>query len=103
ESVRLDGHVARTAYTGETAVETALEFAPDIICLDIDLPDISGYEVAERLRRELPDLFIVAVSGWLRDDVSADRKSTAIDRYFLKPANLENLRALIAGNSALKA
>lgn len=103
ESVRLDGHVARTAYTGETAVETALEFAPDIICLDIDLPDVSGYEVAERLRRELPNSLIVAVSGWLREDVSADRKSTAIDRYFLKPANLENLRTLIAGNNALKA
>ena len=103
ESVRLDGHVARTAYTGETAVETALEFDPDIICLDIDLPDVSGYEVAERLRRALPNSLIVAVSGWLREDVSTDRKSAAIDQYFLKPANLENLRTLIAGNNALKA
>jgi two-component system CheB/CheR fusion protein len=103
ESVRLDGHVARTAYTGETAVETALEFDPDIICLDIDLPDVNGYEVAERLRRKLPNALIVAVSGWLREDVSRDRKSAAIDQYFLKPANLENLRTLIAGNNALKA
>jgi len=103
ESVRLDGHVARTAYTGKSAVEAALEFDPDIICLDIDLPDVNGYEVAERLRRELPDLFIVAVSGWLQDGVSAARKSTAIDQYLLKPASLENLRALIAGNNALKA
>ena len=103
ESVRLDGHVARTAYTGETAVKAALEFDPDIICLDIDLPDVSGYEVAERLRRELPNSLIVAVSGWLREDVSTDRKSAAIDQYFLKPANLENLRTLIAGNNALKA
>ena len=103
ESVRLDGHVARTAYTGATAVETALEFDPDIICLDIDLPDVSGYEVAERLRRALPNSLIVAVSGWLREDVSTDRKSAAIDQYFLKPANLESLRTLIAGNNALKA
>jgi CheY-like chemotaxis protein len=103
ELVRMDGHPARTAYTGKTAVETALEFHPDIICLDIDLPDISGYEVAERLRRELPGLLIVAVSGWLREDISAGRKSTAIDHYLLKPVNFENLRTLISAANALQA
>ena len=53
--LRLWGHRSAVAYTGESALEVATTFRPDVVLLDIVLPGIDGYEVAWRLR-QLPGL-----------------------------------------------
>jgi len=45
----------RTGLDGTSAIENARVFKPEVVCLDISLPDISGYDVAARLRRDLPE------------------------------------------------
>jgi two-component system CheB/CheR fusion protein len=53
--LRLWGHRSAVAYTGESALEVATTFRPDVVLLDIGLPGINGCEVAWRLR-QLPGL-----------------------------------------------
>ena len=50
--VEVAGHEVRTAYDRPTALEIAFEFRPNVVLLDIGLPDIDGYEVAKRLRQQ---------------------------------------------------
>jgi two-component system CheB/CheR fusion protein len=90
----LEGHSVATAVTGATAIEKAREFQPEVICLDISLPDLDGYEVAARIRGELADVCIIAISGWLQENQSA---AGIIDHYLLKPVEFKELRAVIAG------
>jgi PAS domain S-box-containing protein len=53
--LKMSGHDVRTAFTGPTALDLAVAFLPDVVLLDIGLPELNGYEVARRLR-ELPPL-----------------------------------------------
>jgi CheY-like chemotaxis protein len=88
-----------TAWNGASAIEKAFEFKPEVVCLDISLPDASGYEIAARLRRDLPDLLIIAISGWLQESESENAKGI-INHYLLKPVDFKDLRAKIAGTKA---
>src|ERR1041385_5285764 len=60
----LMGHECRVAFKGFEALSVALAFDPDIVILDIGLPDISGYEVARVLRKQSQRMHIVALTGW---------------------------------------
>jgi len=92
------GHAVRVAYDGPAAV-TALEAAtPDVCLLDLDLPGMSGYEVAARLRQKpgLIETRLVALTGY---DGEADRQQTRLqgfDAYLVKPVDLAGLQALFA-------
>ncbi|MET0585194.1 MAG: PAS domain-containing protein, partial [Candidatus Binatia bacterium] len=97
--LNLEGHSVTTALDGASAIEKALVFKPEVVCLDISLPDISGYDVAARLRRDLPDLLIIAISGWLQESESQNAKEI-INHYLLKPVDFNDLRAKIAGTQA---
>jgi len=93
--VRLLGHHAVSATTGQRALEIAAEQDVDVVLLDIGLPDLDGYEVARRLRampKRRP--FIAALTGWGQ---AADRVrsiAAGIDRHFVKPASAELLSAV---------
>ncbi len=60
------GHDARVAFDGVNAVKVAIEFLPSIVLLDIGLPGLDGYEVANRLRQDssLDGVVLVAVTGY---------------------------------------
>ena len=53
--VELSGHVVETAYDGPSAIVLAHDFKPDIVLLDIAMPEMDGYEVAGRLLSQFPD------------------------------------------------
>lgn len=96
--VEVLGHAARCANHGDEAVEVAREFRPDLILLDLGMPDPDGFEVARRLRAqpETRDAEIVAVSGWGHERARAQAIHAGFDRHFLKPLTLAHLRALLA-------
>jgi len=97
----LEGHSVVTAVTGANAIEKAREFRPEVICLDISLPDLDGYQVAARIRGELPDVRIIAISGWLQEEQNEESRR-AIDRYLLKPVEFKELRAAIVGTKPIE-
>lgn len=89
-----DRHNVEAAADGETGIDIALaENGIDVVILDIGLPDISGIEVARRVRRDRPELAIVMLTA--RDTV-ADRVSgldSGADDYVVKPFSYEELAA----------
>ena len=94
ELVRLSGHRARVAHTGAEALRLAGRSAPDVVILDVDLPDADGYAVVERLRA-LPGcrpLFVV-VTGL--QNTEGRSRVAGIDHHFLKPADPAALMGLI--------
>lgn len=93
------GHQAVAAHTGQSALRAASAYDFDLVILDIDLPDISGYEVARQLRQREKCPYIVGVSGWtsLRDQQRAI--SAGCHEYLTKPIDLAKIRATLSGVS----
>jgi two-component system, chemotaxis family, CheB/CheR fusion protein len=94
--LRLAGHEVHLAHTGTEALEVAKRIRPDIGILDIGMPDLTGYEVAERIRHEAwgKDVTLVAVTGWGQ---SADKRralATGFDHHLTKPVDPEILERL---------
>ncbi|MEV4507669.1 response regulator transcription factor [Dactylosporangium sp. NPDC049525] len=90
-TLRLTGFDVKVAGGGREALSAAAEFAPDLVVLDVMMPDLDGFEVAQRLRtsgRPVPVLFLTA-----RDSVE-DRISgltVGADDYVAKPFSLEEV------------
>ncbi|ADU47272.1 response regulator transcription factor [Intrasporangium calvum] len=94
-SLRFAGFDVRTADDGETALRLAEEYHPDLVVLDVMLPDVDGFEVTRRLRergREQAVLFLTA-----RDEVRDKVHGLTVggDDYVTKPFSLEEVVARI--------
>jgi two-component system, chemotaxis family, CheB/CheR fusion protein len=89
-----------TAASGAQALQTAQALQPDIVFLDLMMPEMDGYEVARRLRRAPwgKDLLLVALSGWSQEDHRRRSKEAGFDRHVTKPADLAALRAVLNGH-----
>jgi CheY-like chemotaxis protein len=68
--LRAFGHQVQTAHDGSTAIAESTKSRPEIIFLDIGLPDIDGYEVAKRLRRDLAggSFMLIALTGYGQEE-----------------------------------
>lgn len=94
-----DGHETRVALSGRQALQVADELLPEVILLDIGLPDLDGYEVCRRLR-ERPrgrDVLMVALPGWGQDEDKGRARSAGFDAHRTKPADRAQLHALLGG------
>src|SRR5688572_24991851 len=95
-SLRMLGYTVQTAYDGAAALEVAAVFRPQVVLLDIALPKLDGYRVAEQLRQreQLQKACLIAVSGFGSPlDVLA-AKNAGFDHHFIKPVDLEKLKAV---------
>lgn len=92
------GHVTKVAHDGGTAVTVATVFAPDVVLLDIGLPVMNGYVVAQTLRTlpELSAVHIAAVTGWGQDDDRRKAREAGFDSHFTKPLSPAALHDLLA-------
>ncbi len=91
------GHEVAFAYDGPSALETAEQWQPEAVFLDIGLPGMDGYEVAERLR-ELPqarDAVLIAITGYGQDGDRLRSRRAGIDHHLVKPVAPDALRSLI--------
>ena len=100
-AVSLLGHSTRVANDGATAITLAGQFAPDVILLDVGLPVMNGYAVAQALRArpEHNRIHIAAVTGWGQDEDRRKAREAGFDSHFTKPlapAALEELLARVA-------
>lgn len=94
--LRMLGHEARAAKTGAEALSQAAQFDPDVVVLDLGLPDQSGYDVARALRQRPGRCpFIAAMTGWGRSEDRARSLAAGIDLHVVKPANAELLRTIL--------
>jgi CheY-like chemotaxis protein len=96
--VRESGHGVRVAHTGTAALAAALDYRPDVMLLDIGLPECDGYEVAKRIRQEpvLHDIVLVAVTGYEREADRRRSQQAGFDHHLVKPADFEKIREILA-------
>lgn len=96
--LRAAGHEVLVAPDGASALHQASAFDPDVILLDIGLPGMSGFEVAQRLRekRSAGGPVVVAISGYGTDLDRRRAQDAGIQHYFTKPVGLDTLRDLLA-------
>lgn len=91
------GFVLFTTMDGQDCLDLAQAAEPDLVILDISMPGLSGFEVAERLRRQRPDdLWILIVSGNMHDAQNARQSNAAHDGFLAKPIEIRALLSLIA-------
>lgn len=94
--LQMDGHQVCAAHSGLQALETARTFEPEVILLDIGLPDMSGYEVARQLRSEpqFDQALLVALTGHGSDQDRQRTREAGFDEHVVKPPPLPDLQAL---------
>jgi CheY-like chemotaxis protein len=97
------GCTTQVAHDGSSAVQTALEFRPDVVLLDIGLPGIDGYGVAQRLCKapELSSTRLIAISGYGQEQDHERSRQAGFDHHLVKPVSFKTiLPLLIAGQPA---
>jgi two-component system CheB/CheR fusion protein len=95
--LEMSGYKVRTAFDGRTAMKIALDFSPDIIILDIGLPDIDGYELLSRLKRfkELQTSKFIALSGFEEEIARPSQTGFDFNHFLRKPVDTTQLKALL--------
>ncbi len=103
--LRLVGCEVHLAHDGEEALRLVPRVRPDAVLLDIGLPRMNGYEVAERIRSdpENRDILIVAVSGYGQQEHRLRSKQAGFDQHVVKPIDPSVLSSLLATFSSQRA
>ena len=95
--LRLEGHEVEVAHSGPSALEAAAAHRPDVIVLDIGLPGLDGFQVAERLRQDpaMKEVMLIAASGYGQE---ADRRRSweaGFDHHLVKPVDPDEIQRLL--------
>ncbi|MBL9083738.1 MAG: response regulator, partial [Planctomycetaceae bacterium] len=94
----------RVVHEGLGAIDAAMEFAPDVIFLDIGLPGLSGYDVARRLREkpEFARTLIVALTGYGQAEDKRRSREAGFDEHLIKPVAAAALEPLFLRATATR-
>jgi CheY-like chemotaxis protein len=97
ELLNMAGFEVTAVSTGAEALESAPSIDPNIILLDVGLPDLSGYEVARRLR-EVPQFastILIAVTGYDTPEARALSAAAGFDHHVCKPVSYDEFATLL--------
>jgi CheY-like chemotaxis protein len=95
--LKLMGAEVVAAFDGLEALETAAEFRPDAVLLDIGMPKLHGYDTARRFRQEEwgKQIVLVALTGWGREEDRKRSEEAGFDGHLVKPVHVSALRQLL--------
>lgn len=102
-ALRLDGYRVRIAGDGLQALALIAESQPHCVLLDVDMPELDGFELAKRLRAQYVDeIVLIAVTGRAMDDSRVAGTFRIVDHYLSKPLDHGRLKKLLrpVGSSA---
>ncbi len=100
--LRSQGHRVQAALSGAEAVSSAAAFRPDVALIDLSLPVLDGFAVAQELRA-MPatrSAFLIALTGWDSDEVAARARAAGFDRHIVKPLSLDAMLAVLSAARA---
>ena len=99
----LNGHEVHRAQDGAAALQAAMRHRPEVIFLDIGMPQMDGYEVARRIRAHEwgKELLLIAVTGWGQESDRQRSFAAGFDFHLVKPVDLEKLNQLLSKVSAV--
>jgi signal transduction histidine kinase/CheY-like chemotaxis protein len=103
--LQLKGHHVITANNGPAALRQVARETPDIIFLDLGMPDMDGFEVAHRLRMLIKGRqpALVALTGWGGEDDQRRSRDAGFDRHLTKPVSMEALEQALLVTAPAKA
>ncbi|HSC68382.1 MAG TPA: ATP-binding protein [Cellvibrio sp.] len=95
--LELHGHTTFSANNGIGGFAAAEELNPDVILLDIGLPDISGYEVAQRIRQQSwgEKIILIAATGWGQQKDIEQALQAGFNNHLTKPVDFQKLNILL--------
>jgi signal transduction histidine kinase/ActR/RegA family two-component response regulator len=95
--LELSGYDTFVAYNGQQAVDLGVRERPSAFILDVGMPDMTGYEVARRIRQQAwgRGALLVAVTGWGQDDDKERAKAAGFDHHFTKPVDMEAIEQVL--------
>ena len=94
--LRTRGHHVESVHDGELALAAQKDFCPGVVCLDIGLPGMDGYEVCRRLRSMRgPNVLVIALTGYGSDMDRTRAHDAGFDFHLVKPIEVDKLDGLI--------
>jgi CheY-like chemotaxis protein len=92
------GHAAPVAADGHQALRMIEGFRPDVVFLDIGMPGMSGYEVAQAVRSDprFDGVRLVALTGWGGEADRARTREAGFDAHLTKPATVAAIESALA-------
>ena len=90
------GHEAEAVFSPSAAIERAATLNPEVVLLDIGLPGMDGYEVAQRIRAAGGSARLVALTGYGQPEDIRKARAAGFDAHLVKPVDLENLMRSIS-------
>jgi CheY-like chemotaxis protein len=95
--LEMNGHEVLVAHTGEQALEIARQVLPQVMILDIGMPDMTGYEVARELRRESwgGRILLLAITGWGQKEDKERALEAGFDHHMTKPVDVDQVEKLL--------
>jgi PAS domain S-box-containing protein len=96
--LEVQGHAVCVEYDAKGALERARRERPEVLLLDIGLPDMDGYELARRLRNlpESAGATLVALTGYGQSQDRKEAEQAGFDHYLVKPADMEQVNDVLA-------
>ena len=102
---QLEGYAAKVAYGGAQAL-AAVEMAwPQLIVMDLGMPDMDGYEAARQIRQRAQgrDVLLIALTGWGQGEARARTEQAGFDHHLTKPVDVAAIAALLHAHLARRA
>jgi PAS domain S-box-containing protein len=95
--LQLWGYEVRVAHSGQEALPTAETFQPEVVLLDIGLPGMDGYEIAQRLRAQtgFEETILIALTGYGQEGDRCRSKDAGFDHHVTKPVEPDVLQKLL--------
>jgi signal transduction histidine kinase len=96
--LEMEGFEVKTAHEGVSALQIAADFRPDVVLLDIGLPGMNGFEVANRLRNQphSRDALLIALTGYGEAESRSKSEQAGFDFHMVKPADVNLLLSMLA-------
>jgi signal transduction histidine kinase/ActR/RegA family two-component response regulator len=96
--LEMEGFEVKTAHEGMTALKIAEDFRPDVVLLDIGLPGMNGFEVANRLRSQPQsrNALLIALTGYGEAESRSRSVQAGFDFHMVKPADVNTLLGLLS-------
>jgi CheY-like chemotaxis protein len=94
----IDGHEVQTVFSARDALASVREFVPDVVLLDIGLPELDGYEVARRIRSDpsVGSVKLVALTGYGQAEDKQRARAAGFDDHLVKPVEMRALYDTLA-------
>ena len=97
--LEMSGNAVRLAYDGPSALQAAIDYRPDVVLLDIGLPGLDGFEVAQQIRCQvaLKGMVLVALTGYGQDTDRQRSQDAGFDYHLVKPASFDEIEKILLG------